>query len=156
MRPNEEKLAYSCILELDDNANIINSDICHTVILSNRRFTYEEAQEIIETGKGDYADEILTLDRLAKILRKNRYDNGSVDFDRFEVRFDIDENGRPVDVYFKVSKDANKLIEEFMLLANKIVAESHRQGFHMTRKRKLSYIESMTNQPPKSLKISGK
>ena len=124
LRPNEEKLAYSCILELDDNANIINSDICHTVILSNRRFTYEEAQEIIETSKGDYADEILTLDRLAKILRKNRYDNGSVDFDRFEVRFDIDENGRPVDVYFKVSKDANKLIEEFMLLANKIVAES--------------------------------
>ncbi len=124
LRPNEEKLAYSCILELDDDANILNTEICHTVIRSNRRFTYEEAQDVIETGKGDYADEILTLDRLAKILRKQRYDNGAVNFDRFEVRFDIDEQGKPIDVYFKVSKDANKLIEEFMLLANRKVAES--------------------------------
>ena len=124
LRPNEDKLAYSCIVEMDDDANVLATEICHTVICSNRRFTYEEAQDVIETGKGDYADEILTLDRLAKILRKRRYDEGAVDFDRFEVRFDIDETGKPIDVYFKVSKDANKLIEEFMLLANRKVAES--------------------------------
>ncbi len=123
LRPHEEKLAYACILEMDDNANVLNYDICHTVINSDRRFTYEEAQTIIETGEGEYKDEILTLDRLAKALRKARYENGSVDFDRTEVRFDIDETGRPVSVYFKRSQDANKLIEEFMLLANKKVAE---------------------------------
>lgn len=124
LRPDEEKLTFSCVFELDNNANVISSDICRTVIKSNRRFTYEDAQEIIETGKGEYAEEILTLDKLAKILRKNRYDNGSVEFDRSEVRFEIDDEGHPVSVYFKVAKDANKLIEEFMLLANKKVAES--------------------------------
>lgn len=123
LRPNEEKLAYSCILELDEDANVKNYDICHTVIESDRRFTYEEAQQVIETGEGDFKDEILKLDQLAKALRKARYDNGSVDFDRTEVRFEIDETGRPIDVYFKRSQDANKLIEEFMLLANKKVAE---------------------------------
>lgn len=122
LRPDEEKLAYSCIFELDDNANVLKHRIGRTVIKSNRRFTYEEAQNIIETGKGDYSEEVLTLDRLAKILRKRRFDNGAVNFDRFEVRFEIDETGHPIDVYFKVSKDANKLIEEFMLLANKQVA----------------------------------
>lgn len=123
LRPNEDKLAYSCILELDDNANIHKYEICHTVINSDRRFTYEEAQQVIETGEGDYKDEILQLDKLAKQLREARYQNGSVDFDRTEVRFEIDETGRPISVYFKRSQDANKLIEEFMLLANKKVAE---------------------------------
>ncbi len=122
LRPNEEKLAFSCVFELDDNADIINARICRTVIESDRRFTYEEAQERIETGQGDFTEEILTLDRLAKKLRARRFENGSVDFDREEVRFDIDETGHPVGVYFKASKDANKLIEEFMLLANKTVA----------------------------------
>lgn len=122
LRPDEEKLAYSCIFEMDDNANIINHRIRKTVIKSDRRFTYEEAQEIIETGKGDYVEEVLTLDRLAKALRKRRFEHGSVNFDRFEVRFEIDETGHPISVYFKVSKDANKLVEEFMLLANKQVA----------------------------------
>ena len=123
LRPNEDKLAYSCILELDDNANIHKYEICHTVINSDRRFTYEEAQQVIETGEGDYKDEILQLDKLAKQLREARYQHGSVDFDRTEVRFEIDETGRPISVYFKRSQDANKLIEEFMLLANKKVAE---------------------------------
>ena len=122
LRPDEEKLAYSCIFEMDDNANIVDHRIRKTVIKSDRRFTYEEAQEIIETGKGDYAEEVLTLDRLAKALRKRRFEHGSVNFDRFEVRFEIDETGHPISVYFKVSKDANKLVEEFMLLANKQVA----------------------------------
>ena len=122
LRPNEEKLAFSCIFEMDDNARVISHKIARTVIESNRRFTYEEAQEIIESGYGEYSQEILTLDRLAKILRKERYENGSVEFNRCEVRFDIDETGHPIGVFFKESKDANKLIEEFMLLANKTVA----------------------------------
>ena len=122
LRPNEEKLTFSVIFEMDERGKVINSKIARTVTESNRRFTYEEAQDVIETGKGDYAEEILTLDRLAKQLRAERYANGSVDFDRVEVRFNIDENGHPTDVYFKESKDANKLIEEFMLLANRTVA----------------------------------
>lgn len=122
LRPDEDKLTFSVIFEMDINARVLDSRIVRTVIRSDRRFTYEEAQEVIETGKGDFADEILTLDKLAKQLRKNRYDNGSVDFDRVEVRFDIDENGHPTSVFFKESKDANKLIEEFMLLANRTVA----------------------------------
>ncbi len=122
LRPDEEKLTFSCIFEMDESARVLNQRIVHTVTKSNRRFTYEEAQEIIETGKGDFADEILTLDRLAKILRKQRFENGSMEFDRCEVRFDIDQEGHPTGVYFKESKDANKLIEEFMLLANKTVA----------------------------------
>lgn len=122
LRPNEEKLAFSCVFEMNEQAQVINSRIGRTVILSDRRFTYEEAQDVIETGTGDYCEEILTMDRLAKQLRKERYENGSVEFDRVEVRFDIDETGHPVGVFFKESKDANKLVEEFMLLANKTVA----------------------------------
>lgn len=124
LRPDEEKLTFSCIFEMDTNANVINRHIARTVTKSNRRFTYEEAQEIIETGKGDYAQEILMLDSMAKIMRRQRYENGAVEFDRHEVRFDIDETGHPIGVYFKVSKDANKLIEEFMLLANRTVAQA--------------------------------
>ncbi|MDE6367872.1 MAG: ribonuclease R, partial [Muribaculaceae bacterium] len=122
LRPDEDKLTFSVIFEMDKNAKVIKSRIARTVTRSVRRFTYEEAQDVIETGKGDYAEEILTLDTLAKQLRERRYENGSVEFDRAEVRFDIDENGHPTGVYFKESKDANKLIEEFMLLANKTVA----------------------------------
>lgn len=124
LRPDEDKLTFSVIFKISDSGKILDSKICRTVIRSNRRFTYEEAQEVIETGKGDIAEEILTLDRFAKKLREERYQNGSVEFDRMEVRFDIDEEGHPVSVYFKESKDANKLIEEFMLLANKKVAEA--------------------------------
>ncbi|MBD5276764.1 MAG: ribonuclease R [Bacteroides sp.] len=122
LRPDEDKLAFSVIFEMDDRGRVLKSRIVRTVIRSIRRFAYEEAQEVIETGRGDFAEEILTLDRLAKILRKERYASGSVEFDRAEVRFEIDEKGHPVSVYFKESKDANKLIEEFMLLANKTVA----------------------------------
>lgn len=124
LRPNEEKLTYSAIFELDENAKVVNSRIGRTVIKSDRRFTYEEAQERIETGKGDYADEIRTLDSLAKKLRAQRFELGALEFGRAEVRFEIDENGKPIDVFFKESKDANKLVEEFMLLANKTVATS--------------------------------
>ena len=122
LRPDEDKLTFSVLFEMTPAGKMVKSKIARTVIRSNRRFTYEEAQERIETGKGDYSDEILILDRMAKALRKERYEHGSVEFDRMEVRFEIDEKGHPVDVYFKESKDANKLIEEFMLLANKAVA----------------------------------
>ena len=123
LRPDEEKLCFSAIFELDEEANVKKSRIGRTVIKSDRRFTYEEAQLVIETGEGDYKDEILVLDALAKKLREKRFKNGAVNFDRFEVRFEIDETGKPISTYIKESKDANKLIEEFMLLANRTVAE---------------------------------
>ncbi|MDE7407130.1 MAG: ribonuclease R [Muribaculaceae bacterium] len=123
LRPDEEKLAFSCIFEMDEDGKVYGSKICRTVIKSNRRFTYEEAQEVIESGHGDYAEEMLTLDRIAKSLRKQRFENGSMEFDRPEVKFEIAQDGHPTDVYFKVSKDANKLVEELMLIANRTVAE---------------------------------
>lgn len=122
LRPNEEKLTFSCIFEMTPGGKVVNHTIGRTVTCSDRRFTYEEAQEIIETGVGDFSKEILTLNNLAQILRRERFENGSVEFDRAEVRFEIDETGHPVSVFFKESKEANKLIEEFMLLANKTVA----------------------------------
>ncbi len=123
LRPHEEKLCFSAVFEMDDDANVVKSWFGRTVIYSDRRFTYEEAQEVIETGKGDLSEEILTLDRLAKSLRDKRFREGSVGFERVEVKFNIDESGKPLSVFFKESKDANKLIEEFMLLANKKVAQ---------------------------------
>lgn len=123
LRPNEEKLCFSAIFELDKEAEVIRSRICRTVIKSDRRFAYEEAQEVIEKGEGDCKEAILALNELAKKLREKRFRHGAINFDRYEVKFEIDENGKPLRVYFKVSKDANKLIEEFMLLANKTVAE---------------------------------
>ena len=123
LRPNEEKLTFSCIFEMNNQAEVVKSHIARTVINSDRRFTYEEAQEIIEGGEGDYKPEILKMDELAKKLREKRFQDGAIAFDRHEVKFDIDEKGKPTGVYFKVSKDANKLVEEFMLLANRTVAE---------------------------------
>ena len=123
LRPNEEKLCFSTIFEMDNKANVINSRICRTVIKSDRRFTYEEAQEVIETGEGDCKEAILALNDLAKQLRDRRFRNGAINFERYEVKFEIDEQGKPLRVYFKESKEANKLIEEFMLLANRTVAE---------------------------------
>jgi len=123
LRPNEEKLAYSVIFDITDKGEVKDSRIVHTVIKSDRRFTYEEAQNIIETKEGDYKEEVLAMDHIAKILREKRYSAGAINFDRYEVKFEIDEKGKPISVYFKYSKDANKLVEEFMLLANKTVAE---------------------------------
>jgi len=123
LRPNEEKLAYSVIFDITEKGEVKDSRIVHTIIKSDRRFTYEEAQNIIETKEGDYKEEVLAMDRIAKILRDKRYSAGAINFDRYEVKFEIDEKGKPISVYFKYSKDANKLVEEFMLLANKTVAE---------------------------------
>ena len=145
LRPDEDKLTFSCIFKMDDNGKVLDSNITRTVTRSNRRFTYEEAQEVIETGKGDYAEELTTLDRLAKILRKERYEEGSVEFDRLEVRFDIDENGHPTGVYFKESKDANKLIEEFMLLANKTVAQAI--GMPQGKKKPKAFVYRVHDMP---------
>ncbi len=122
LRPNEDKLTYSAIFKINDQAEVISYEIAKTVICSNRRFTYEEAQSIIENGKGEFSEELLTLDHLAKILREKRFAKGAIAFDRVEVRFEIDEKGKPTSVFFKEQKDANKLVEEFMLLANKTVA----------------------------------
>lgn len=123
LRPDEDKLCFSAIFELDANAEVKKSRIARTVIRSDRRFAYEEAQQVIETGEGECKEEILALDGLAKKLREKRFKNGAINFDRYEVKFEIDETGKPIRVYFKESKEANKLIEEFMLLANRTVAE---------------------------------
>ena len=123
LRPHEEKLCFSAVFEMDDSAKVIKKWIGKTVIYSDRRFTYDDAQKVIETGKGDLSEEILVLDRLAKKLRDERFKKGAIAFERVEVKFNLDKEGKPLGVFFKESKDANKLIEEFMLLANKEVAK---------------------------------
>ncbi len=123
LRPNEEKLCFSAVFELNAEAKLIKQWFGRTVILSDRRFTYEEAQDIIETGEGELKLEILQLHTLAQILRSQRFRDGSFSFDRVEVKFHIDESGYPTGVYYKENKESNQLIEEFMLLANKRVAE---------------------------------
>ena len=132
LRPHEDKLCFSAVFEMNQVAEVKNYRIIRTIIHSNYRFTYEEAQEVIENNgenlslavEMELIDGILVLDRLAKILREKRFKNGAINFDRFEVKFDIDENGKPLGVFFKEAKDSNKLVEEFMLLANRTVAES--------------------------------
>ncbi len=123
LRPNEDKLCFSAIFEMNENAEVLAEWFGKTIIHSNHRFTYEEAQTVIETGEGDLKDEVLKLDELAKKLRDKRFKKGSIAFDRVEIKFNIDEKGKPLSVYFKEAKDSNKLIEEFMLLANQKVAE---------------------------------
>ena len=143
LRPDEDKLCYSVIFVMDDEANVKNWHLAHTVIRSDRRYAYEEVQQLLEdngvvdgTGqpappatknkpyKGEAAAQLIKLDARAKELRERRLRNGAVKFDREELHFDIDADGKPTRAYFKKSKDANKLIEEFMLLANRTVAES--------------------------------
>jgi len=123
LRPNEDKLCFAAIFELDERANIINEWFGKTVIHSNRRFAYEEVQQVIETKEGDYRDEILKLNELAYILRERKFKAGAISFETTEVKFILDEKGKPTGVYVKERKDAHKLIEDFMLLANRKVAE---------------------------------
>lgn len=123
LRPDEEKLTFSAVFVLDEKANVLEQWFGRTVIKSTRRFTYEEAQTVLETGEGDYAKELLHINQLAKTLKGERFRNGSIDFERNEVKFIVDETGKPVKVFFKEPKDSNHLIEEFMLLANRKVAE---------------------------------
>lgn len=124
LRPQEEKLCFSVIFNLNDKAEIKKSRIVRTVIKSDSRLTYEDAQAVIETGKGDFSSEILKMNDLAIQLRERRFADGAINFERYEVKFNLDEKGKPLGVYFKESKEANHLIEEFMLLANKAVAEA--------------------------------
>ena len=151
LRPDEDKLTYSVIFHMNEKAEVKDWKLAHTVTRSDRRFTYEEVQKVLEDHHEaseedykapgdsapmpapdskearpaeDFAEPLITLNRMAKILRQKRFASGAVDFDRCEVRFNIDADGHPTGVYFKVAKDANKLIEEFMLLANRTVAES--------------------------------
>ena len=113
LRPNEEKLCFSAIFEMDSEARVVGSWFGRTVILSNRRFTYEEAQRIIEGEEGDYREEIVALNALARKMRARRFEDGAIAFDREEAKFHLDEEGKPLGVYFKVQKEANQLIEEF-------------------------------------------
>ena len=171
LRPDEDKLCYSVIFVLDDEANIKQWHLAHTVIRSDRRYAYEEVQQLLEdngvvdgTGqpappatkknpyKGEYAEQLIKLDALAKKLRERRFKNGAVKFDREELHFDIDADGKPTRAYFKKSKDANKLIEEFMLLANRTVAESigsKKQNDNGTKKRSTSktFVYRIHDQP---------
>ena len=128
LRPHEEKLCFSAVFNINENLEITREWFGRTIIYSDRRFTYAEAQDIIETGKGDFAEEVLTLNRLAQGLREARIANGALLFDRREAKFTLDEKGKPTGVYFKESKEANHLIEEFMLLANKRVAQFCAKG----------------------------
>ena len=123
LRPDEEKLCYSVVFILDEDANIKDWHLAHTVIKSNRRYAYEEVQAILEGKDGDYADELRILDKMAQKLRERRFNGGAVKFDREELHFDVDEKGHPTRCYFKKSNNATQLIEEFMLLANRTVAE---------------------------------
>jgi len=123
LRPNEDKLCYSAVFDIDDNAKVHKEWFGHTIINSDRRFNYEEAQQVIETGEGDLSEAILKLNDLAHILRKKRFDNNAINFETEEVKFKLDEQGHPIGVYLKIQKEANWLIEEFMLLANRKVAE---------------------------------
>ncbi len=123
LRPNEDRLAFSAIFEMTQKGKLVDEWFGRTIIHSNRRFSYEEAQEVIETGAGDYPEALTLLNNLAKTLRKERFRKGAINFETVEVRFKLDENGKPLGIYQKERKDSNKLIEEFMLLANRRVAE---------------------------------
>jgi ribonuclease R len=123
LRPKEEKLCFSVVFELDKEANVLARWFGKTVIKSDCRFTYEEVQDIIDSGRGNFSEEILVLHQLAQHLRAARFENGSVGFERAEARFDIDKNGKPIGVYFREDTPSHQLVEEFMLLANRSVAE---------------------------------
>ncbi|MBK6952597.1 MAG: ribonuclease R [Crocinitomicaceae bacterium] len=144
LRPNEEKFTFSAVFEMNESAKVVNEWFGKTVIKSARRFSYEEAQEIIETGEGDYKNEILLVDRLAKKLRKERMKEGALEVQSTEIRFELNEAGFPVKVLKKTTKDSNKLIEEFMLLANKHV------GFFVgdpKRQPRVTYIYRVHDRP---------
>ena len=124
LRPDEEKLTYSVIFTMDEKAEVKKSRIVRSVIRSQRRFSYEEVQEILTSGKGEHVDAIMVLNRLAQTMREKRFASGAIDFQQAEVRFRLDEDGKPLSVYFTESNESHQLIEEFMLLANRTVAET--------------------------------
>jgi ribonuclease R len=145
LRPDEEKLTFSVVFEFNKKAEIVGKWLGKTVIKSNRRYAYEEVQTILEGADGDYATELRQVNEITKQLRKKRYDNGALSFDRSEVKFKIDENGKPTGVEFKESKEANQLIEELMLLANKTVAEQF--SAYLKNKRNLGAVYRVHDNP---------
>ena len=147
LRPEEEKLAFSAVFKLNDNAEVLDEWFGRTVIYSNRRFTYAEAQARIETGVGDYAEEIGVMNRLAQTLRKERFKAGAVSFERAEFKFILDEKGKPLGVYTKEQKEANQMIEEFMLLANRRVAEFCTYRMERGRKVQRSMVYRVHDEP---------
>ena len=164
LRPEEEKLCFSAVFIMNNQAEVLNEWFGRTLIRSDKRLTYDEAQKTIETGTGPLAEEIITLNTLARILRVNRFNNGSFDFERIEVKFHIDEKGTPLGVFFKESKESNQLIEEFMLLANRKVAEligKKKPGEKGTRKKTKPFVYRIHDVPdPEKLnsfaRIAGK
>ena len=156
LRPNEEKLCFSAVFEIDDDLEIRNEWLGRTVILSDRRFSYEEAQNIIETGEGDFSAEVLKLNELAQGMRKVRFAKGAITFDREEFKFRLDPDGKPTGVYHKVQKESNQLIEEFMLLANKRVAEFVGKNHQTGKKSGKTFVYRVHDKPDedKLLKFS--
>jgi len=138
LRPNEDKLCFSAVFEIDDKATILSEWFGKTVIHSDKRLSYEDAQELIETKEGELSDELAILNRLAYIMREKRFKNGAISFETVETKFQLDENGKPLGVYVRERKDAHKLIEDYMLLANKKVAEFI--GKNHKGKNKLTFI----------------
>ncbi|KQR71229.1 ribonuclease R [Pedobacter sp. Leaf176] len=145
LRPHEDKLCFAAVFELDDEANIKSEWYGKTVIHSDRRFSYEEAQEVIENKEGDHSSEILKLNELAHILRERKFKNGAISFESTEVKFKLDENGKPIGVYVKERKDAHKLIEDYMLLANRKVAEFI--ATELKGKNKLTFVYRVHDSP---------
>ncbi|WKV10828.1 ribonuclease R [Marivirga harenae] len=145
LRPNEDKFTFSAVFELDDKGTIHNEWFGRTVTHSDRRFAYEEAQAVLEAGIGDHAEELTTLNAIAKNLKATRFKHGAIAFESVEVKFKLDENGKPLGVIPKVRKDAHKLVEEYMLLANRKVAE-----FIATKKKgdqKLTFVYRQHDYP---------
>lgn len=162
LRPNEDKLCFSAVFKINDKAEVLEEWFGRTVIHSDRRFSYEEAQEVIETGAGDMHTQVLLLDRLAKIMREERFKKGAITFEKVEVKFKLDSKGNPTGVYTKENKDSNKLIEEFMLLANRKVAEfigkhggsSAKERSGETSVKKLSFVYRIHDSPvPEKLEV---
>ncbi len=145
LKPNEDKLCYAAVFELDEEANILHEWFGRTVIHSNFRFNYEEVQEIIEGKDHECKTEILKLHQLAVKLREQRFKNGAIAFSSEEVKFKLDENGKPIEAYIKEQKDSNRLIEDFMLLANKKVAE--RIGRKRGRQEPRTFVYRIHDQP---------
>ena len=145
LRPDEDKLCYAVVFEMSNDAEILDTWIGKTIIRSNRRFNYDEVQDIIEGKSGDYKNEIGILHQLAVRLRKERYKKGSIAFKSREIKFVLDENSRPIDIYVKKQKESNELIEDFMLLANKTVAE--KIGKPKDREKAKTFVYRIHDQP---------
>jgi ribonuclease R len=156
LRPNEDKLTFSAVFHMDEHGKVLDEWFGKTIIHSNRRFNYEEAQQIIETGQGDMKEEVLKLFEISQVLKEQRFTDGSINFERDEVKFHLEEDGTPTGVYFKVQKEANWLIEEFMLLANKRVAAYATRGGKYEKEVNQQELKGQSKSPTGKSKMKGK